>query len=218
MTDRPLSASGASPPSKGSGGGRRGKTEKSGGRSPEDRVLVRQALDGESQAFGQLFDRYVRLVHSVCYDTTGRTEDARDLVQDVFMRSYRNLAQLREPDRFASWLLAISHRTCRDWIRRKMRDRHEFLGTDPGSNANVNASANAGVKAEGAEVDEDLDRLRHAMQTLPDNERLALHLFYLEDQPVEAARKVLGLSRSGFYRVLERSRERLREILGPDAV
>ena len=178
-----------------------------GGEPPDDGALVRKTLDGDVEAFGQLHDRYVRLVHSVCYDTTGGIEETRDLVQEVFLRAHRNLAQLREQDRFSSWLVAIAHRACRDWLRRKMRDRHEFVGIDPGGE----------TLGDGPGADEDLERLRRAIKTLPENERVAVHLFYLDDQPVEAARKVLGLSRSGFYRVLERARERLRDILGPEA-
>lgn len=51
--------------------------------------------------------------------------------------------------------------------------------------------------------------LHEAIRQLPENERLALHLFYLEEQPVAAARRVLNLSQSGFYDLLERARNRV---------
>jgi RNA polymerase sigma-70 factor (ECF subfamily) len=56
-------------------------------------------------------------------------------------------------------------------------------------------------------------QLREAIATLPEKERVALHAFYLQQQDVEQARMVLGLSRSGFYRVLSVARERLRRVL-----
>jgi len=178
----------------------------SGSALPDDRHLVEKVRAGDVAAFGQLYDRYVRLIHTICYSTTGNTEETGDLVHEVFLRSFRNLAQLREPDRFGSWLVAIAKRASRDWIRRKMRDRHEFIGIDPGGESEDDAPGG----------DEQMQRLRHAISTLPDNERIALHLFYLDEQSAEKARKVLGLSRSGFYRVLERARDRLRDILGSE--
>ena len=48
---------------------------------------------------------------------------------------------------------------------------------------------------------------REAILKLPDDERFALHLFYLEEQSAAAARECLGLSQSGFYKLLERARE-----------
>ena len=56
---------------------------------------------------------------------------------------------------------------------------------------------------------ERLERLGAALDGLPDDERLAIHLFYLEADPVAAASSALHLSRSAFYKLLARARERL---------
>lgn len=55
--------------------------------------------------------------------------------------------------------------------------------------------------------------LESALDGLADEERLAIHLHYLEHDPVAAARESLGLSRSGFYKLLARARNRLAEQL-----
>ena len=54
-----------------------------------------------------------------------------------------------------------------------------------------------------------LDRLSSAIESLPDDERLAIHIFYLDGDPVTAAASALGLSRSGFYKLLARARQKL---------
>ncbi len=56
-------------------------------------------------------------------------------------------------------------------------------------------------------------QLGEAIRELPEKERVVLHLFYLQQQPVDEARLIVGLSRSGFYRVLERARKRLQRML-----
>ena len=60
---------------------------------------------------------------------------------------------------------------------------------------------------------EDLDRLTAALARLPDNERLAIHLHYLGDPCFSDPASVLGVSRSGYYKVLERARRRLAHLM-----
>ncbi len=57
--------------------------------------------------------------------------------------------------------------------------------------------------------DERMRRLDDALEKLPEDERLAIHLYYLETDPVKAAATALGISRSGFYKLLNRAKERL---------
>ena len=56
---------------------------------------------------------------------------------------------------------------------------------------------------------EALDRLGAALDQLPDDERLAIHLFYMDSDPIAAACDALNVSRSGFYKLLEKARSRL---------
>jgi len=85
-------------------------------------MLVRAVLAGQRAAYEKLYDRYASLVRAVCYDTTRNLADAQDLAQDVFLRAYEKLAQLRDPDRFGNWLVAIARLRSREWRRKKLRD------------------------------------------------------------------------------------------------
>jgi RNA polymerase sigma-70 factor (ECF subfamily) len=60
-----------------------------------------------------------------------------------------------------------------------------------------------------ATLREQLDRLTAALERLEDDERLAIHLYYLEHDPVIAAREAMRLSRSGYYKLLARARQKL---------
>jgi len=167
-----------------------------------DSELVQAAADGDKHAYGLLYDRYAPLVRAVCYDQTGHLADAQDLAQDVFVRAYQRLGALRKPDRFGQWLVGIARLRCREWQRQKRREQSK-------RQAEVRtASAGPDHKNNGS-----LERLRHCVTQLPRKERLALHAFYLLDQSAEDARRTVGLSRSGFYRVLERGRKRLERLM-----
>lgn len=160
---------------------------------------MRAVLAGDKSAYAELYDRYARLVRAICLNTTGSLVGAQDLSQEVFLRAYAKLDALRDPSRFAGWLVGITRWVCSEWRRGRMRDRHRYLGLDP-----------AGASVEDSPASRPrFERLRKEMLSLPEKERLALHAFYLQGQSVQKARAALGLSRSGFYRVLERARKRL---------
>ena len=66
----------------------------------KDQILVRKTLAGDSEAFGDLVERYNRLVHGVILHKVRRPDEVEDLVQDVFCKAYQELPSLREPGKF----------------------------------------------------------------------------------------------------------------------
>ncbi len=170
--------------------------------TPSDKILVQAVLGGEKPAFGDLYDRYAPLVRAVCYDTTQNLADAQDLAQEAFMRAYEKLGNLRNPDVFGRWLVAIARMRCREWRRQRSRERDRRI-----------RAGNPGSVCDGPANDDRIERLREMITRLPEKERLALHTFYLQGASSENARRIMGLSRSGLYRVLERARERLGRLL-----
>ncbi len=163
--------------------------------------LVIRAQRGDRQAFANLYDQFAALVRSVGYDATGCLQESEDLCQEVFLQAYRRLGQLRDPSRFAGWLMSIARRSGADW-RRKQRQLPR-VGLE-----GVEAAGHAAEPA-----DEESQRLLDAIRQLPARERTALHLFYLAEQPASAAREVMGLSKSGFYKLLDRAKRRVASIL-----
>ncbi len=169
---------------------------------PSDRELIQAVLAGEKTAYEKLYDHYGPLVRAICYDTTRNLTDAQDLAQDVFMRAYEKLGRLRDPDRFGKWVVGIARFRCKEWRRQRSQGRDKHVGLDDTDLAIANPSNDGRI-----------ERLREMITTLPEKERLALHTFYLQDKSADNARRIIGLSRSGFYRLLGRARKRLECIL-----
>jgi RNA polymerase sigma-70 factor (ECF subfamily) len=176
--------------------------------------------NGDRSAFAELYDRRARLVRAICYDATGDLHAAADLTQEVFLRAYRNLGKLHDPQRFAAWLVGIARQVCREWRRQKLRDERRIEGF---------AAQQAACDTVVEPPDDRLIELREAIASLTEKEqrrvpsltekeRLALHAYYLQGRNVEEARTVLGLSRSGFYRVLSSAVQRLRRVLNKQEV
>jgi RNA polymerase sigma-70 factor, ECF subfamily len=85
----------------------------------EDVTLVGAAQDGDRAAFGQLYERYARMVHGVLLARVPVSE-VDDLVQDVFVRALRRLSTLRETASFGGWLAAIARNVANDYHRRSV--------------------------------------------------------------------------------------------------
>lgn len=169
-----------------------------------DATLVQGVLSGDKAAFAELYDRRARLISAVCYDVTRNLDSAADLTQEVFLRAYRKLGDLHDHARFTAWLVGIARQVCREWQRGQIRERART------------GRAVGGGESDGGRSDDHADRvttLRKAMAAMPEKERLALHAFYLQEQDAEQARSALGLSRSGFYRVLASARNRLKRMV-----
>jgi RNA polymerase sigma factor (sigma-70 family) len=93
--------------------------------------LVIQARDGNHLAFDQLIDRYQGDIHRMIYYRIRTRMDAEDITQDVFIRAYRSISRLREPNRFRSWLYTIAVNRVNDYLRRK-KVRSIFKSSDEG--------------------------------------------------------------------------------------
>ena|SRR5687767_8865068 len=168
----------------------------------DDPDLVRRAAAGDSEAAGEIYDRYVPLMRAILLDATGSLTEANDLVQEVFLRALTGLAQLRQPELLAGWLAGIARRQGMEYRRQQARRRHRFTRLEDDA-THLDASASS----------EDIDLVRQAIAALPERERLAVHIHYLCGEPAESARAVLKLSPAGFYKLLERARAKLRTAL-----
>ena len=87
-----------------------------GGMDAGDEALVRAAQHGDRAAFGQLYQRYVRMVHGILLARVP-TASAEDLVHDVFLQALRSLKGMREVSRFGPWLAAIARNCATDFHR-----------------------------------------------------------------------------------------------------
>ena len=87
---------------------------------PEDPDLIEQTLAGEQRAFAALVERYGRDVYVRIARMVRYPEDVEDLVQDVFVKAYTRLGQLKDRNQFPAWLRTIADNVARTWYRRRM--------------------------------------------------------------------------------------------------
>jgi RNA polymerase sigma-70 factor (ECF subfamily) len=177
--------------------------------SPTDDELVAQTLAGCREAFVQLYDRYARMVRAVVAGVSGDWPGAEDMVQESFMRAYRKLGSLHDPSRFGAWIVGIARQVGRERRRSMRRDRHEFGDTRPWQ---IASAADAETKAD---VRDEIEHVMRNVADLPERERLAIHMFFLEQHDARQGAELLGLSRNGFYGLLQRAISRLASQVHP---
>ena len=90
-----------------------------------DAELVRRAMEGERSAFNELFRRYEEPLLSYLYSKVKDRELALDLLQETFLDAFVGIRNLREPERFPSWLFTIAKRKA--WLAMKSIDDWDEL-------------------------------------------------------------------------------------------
>ncbi|MGD0089258.1 MAG: RNA polymerase sigma factor [Planctomycetota bacterium] len=152
-----------------------------------DAELVQKTVGGDREAFGKLVDRHRRTVFALAVQRGFQQAEADDLAQEVFVKAYKGLGALQEPERFTAWLYGIASHVCADAARARRRHRGEAsLDSAPEMEADA---------VEFAALDLDVGRedaaVLRALGELPEEQRLVLTLRYLEDlSPKEIAERL----------------------------
>jgi RNA polymerase sigma-70 factor (ECF subfamily) len=179
------------------------------GESRDDISLVNAARQGDRSAFGQLYDRYSRIVHGILLSRVPRSE-VEDLVQEVFMLALPRLHSLRDTGHFGAWLATITRNRANDYHRRA-RTEVEFTDRKSGD------AIVGGMTISPQDQDNEALSILAVIRSLPEAYRETLILRLVEGMtgPEIAART--GLT-AGSVRVnLHRGMQQLREKLGCDS-
>lgn len=90
--------------------------------------LVQNCLNGSERAWEEMVRRYGRLIYSVTQRYGLAASDSEDICQNVFIKAFRYLSNLRDPSRLSAWLIATAHHECLTFEARRIA--HEELGED----------------------------------------------------------------------------------------
>ena len=96
--------------------------------SSED--LIRRARSGDQEAFRLIFERHARPVLSFIHDLVGQRDLAEELAQETFVRAYKNLKNIRDETKLASWLFGIGRNVAREAIRARQEERKNCSESD----------------------------------------------------------------------------------------
>lgn len=170
----------------------------------EDQTLVEQCLAGEQQAQYDLYQKYVQAMYNVVVRMVKHSEDAEDVIQEVFVKVFRNLHTFQGESTLGAWIKRITVNTTLNFIRKAKRNNE--VGLDEGT--------------EIPEIIEEIDTARysmaeihHAIKQLPERCRVVLSLYLIEGYQHQEIADILGITVSTSKTQYRRGRQLLQEIL-----
>ena len=160
---------------------------------PEEiQKLIRRSLGGDLAAFRMLMESQQQYAYAVAFPLLRNEENAKDVVQEAFVRVWKNLGKYRHEVKFTTWLYKIVINLCYDRIKMDSRRKNIF-----GYASDLAGSSDAAVSGTPYDEAEKTDLCRHALaeaKNLPPKERLVFSLRDVQDFSIEEIAECTGIS------------------------
>lgn len=175
---------------------------------PEHELIAKIAT-GNLHAFRLLVSKYERLVQHMVQRTIKDEEDVKDICQDVFIKVYKNLGRFKQQSKLSTWIAQIAYTTSLDYLKSTQQQHKQ--------NSEVNSSH---YQIEGGpDPEQELNKkelrtfIVHQIDQLPDNYRLVVNLFHIDDYSYQEISEITGLSEGTIKSHLFRARKILKDKL-----
>lgn len=175
--------------------------------------LIAQAQEGDLTAYNTLVLHYQDIVYNVAYRIMKDPASADDAAQEAFISAYKAINSFRGGS-FKSWLLRIVTNSCYDELRRRKRRPQSSLDEITEENPSVAfmASGDAGPEEQRYQT-ELVDAVKHCMDELPDEQRIAAVLCDVEGRDYKEIAEMMSTSLGTVKSRISRARTKLRDCL-----
>ena len=177
----------------------------------DDAELIERTLEGDSQAFAALVEKYQEQIHALAWQKIGDFHIAQEITQDTFITAYQKLSTLTHHNRFAGWLYVITSNKCNMWHRKKKPKLQSLEETDPMELEEVYYSEYMSRQREEAANKNQRAIVRKLLNKLRESERTVVTMHYLAGLTCEEIGRFLGVSPNTVKSRLHRARERLKK-------
>jgi len=173
-----------------------------------DTELISKILRGEQAFFAQLIERYQNYVFTLVLRFTDSREDAEEISQDIFVKSYRSLADFRGESKFSTWLYTVVRTSCITFLRKKKLDTTSI---DNEKTLIQLENRESGFKANAIEQKSRHAMVNEAIRLLSPDDAQVITLFYQGEQSLEEIGRIMGLDPNTVKVKLHRARHRLKD-------
>lgn len=178
----------------------------------DDAAAVAKAMAGDEDAFRVLVERHSRSVFRLAYRMTGSPADAEDVVQDTFVRAYRQLARFESRSNFGTWLYRIGFNCAIDHLR--SRPQRE-AGKAPEVLDRLAPEATGPTTEDLVFAGQISDRVQAALGELSEQERAAFLMRHYHGCSIEEICHALDLRTNAAKHSIFRAVKKMRVALGP---
>ena len=177
----------------------------------DDVQLIHRILSGDAEAFTALVRKHQKGVHALAWRKIGDFHYAEEVTQDVFVRVYKHLPQLKDHSLFSGWLYVIADRLCSTWLQ----ENKSLIGSvEDVRVVEIQRTSYERYISEQQERDareHRQDLVKKLLEKLPESERTVITLYYLGEMTTKEISKFLGVSVHTITSRLQRARERLKQ-------
>jgi RNA polymerase sigma factor (sigma-70 family) len=172
-----------------------------------DANAIDAVKNGDKDRYAELVERYQKMVYGIAWSRLGDANLCEDAAQETFIKAFRYLVALRNPEKFGGWLARIAQNVSTSLLRKRGRDLEKHRRWQIHQAGAPSAEPVARDEVPLGET------LRQSLADLPDPQRECLVLFYLESKSVRETASVLGISEAAVKTRLHRARHALRGLL-----
>ncbi|WP_248723545.1 RNA polymerase sigma factor [Seonamhaeicola sp. ML3] len=174
-----------------------------------DQHYINLTLNGDTQAFAILVDRYKDMVYTLTVRMLKNREEAEEVAQDTFIKMYKSLNRFKGDSKFSTWVYKIAYNTSLDRIKKNKK----FL-----NNVAINEYTESQVKTvhnalTNLENEEKAEAIKRCIALLPADDSFLLTLYYYDEQSLEEIAVAMNLTPNNVKVKLFRSRKKLAKIL-----
>ena len=173
----------------------------------EERVYVEKILSGNTSAFAYFVNNYQGMAINIAYRICENMQDAEDVVQESFVKAYKNLHTFRLESKFSTWFYRIVFNTAVTFTKTKM-----WVVDDEVETATIGLSSDLDTGNK-LDVNETGEIVSHVLSKMPKAYGLMLSLFYLEDNSIKEIAEITGLNNSNVKVMLHRARGMFKELV-----
>ena len=180
----------------------------------DDVELIQRVLAGDDDAFSVLVKKYQKQVHALAWRKIGDFHIAEEITQDTFLKAYKKLATLKEPQRFDSWLYVIAANRCSSWLRKKRvwtQPLEQLEETDDEQLQKEMYSEFVAAENERTTAEAQRDVVKKLLAKLQDSERTIMTLHYFGEMTCTEIGAFLGVSKNTIKSRLRRAQQRLKK-------
>ena len=174
-----------------------------------DRHYINLVINGDTNAFTILVERYKDLVFTLALRLLKNREEAEEVSQDTFIKAYKSLSKFKGDSKFSTWIYKITYYTSLDRIKKNKKHLND-VGIDEFTEHQIKTIDNA---LDNLETQERSKSIKDCIALLPNDDSFLLTLYYFDELSFEEISKIVGITANNVKVKIFRSRKKLATIL-----
>jgi RNA polymerase sigma-70 factor (ECF subfamily) len=178
----------------------------------DDQLPVREARNGQTEAWDALFKRYQRPLYTYVFELTHQEQTSLEIVQETFINAARHIGALREDRKFGSWLFGIAHQKCAQHWRKQRPEPIRIEDEEEIPDSSIEGPDEMLIR------EEQEAEFMNALNQLSPPHRAVLLLHFMEDFSLEEIAAITGARVGTVKSRLHYAKESLREQLKRESI